>query len=149
MNDINVIYSKAFSEVLFVINSLTPELYNMIPESFIKLLKENKDESYVITKDYINKNGMLPETKAILSLIYRDFFQTDSERKKLIEQDKNELKQEDEKYLNVFKNTKLESQNDEQTVGVEEDKQLAVIESEKWYYRIFRKIKNLFKKKYF
>lgn len=121
----NGVYAKAFVEVDFVISSLTEELRSLIPSSFKKIISDNKDQNYIITEKYLKENGMMEETKAILSLIYRDFFCNDETRSNLVRQDEIELQ-------------KINQVKFDQKIKVEETKkELIVIEKKKWYQKIF------------
>lgn len=134
---------QAFSEVYDIINHLEQNLYKKIPTKFVKLIKENRDLNYVVNIDYtenINKQKLLKETRVILSLIYRDYLVTPEERKKLLEQDKIKLKEEErelqEKYEIHFKK--------EYIVKPEQ----ALIEvHDSWFKKIINKIKHFFKMK--
>ena len=63
MEDIDERYSKAFSEVFCVMNNLSSELYELIPTTFVKLVKENRDKNYNVDSSYIRLHGMMPETR--------------------------------------------------------------------------------------
>lgn len=135
-------YSKAFRETYVIVNDLAEELYVKIPKSFINLIKNNMDKDYNITLAQIQEQGELPETKAILALIYRDFLCDNETRKKLIEQENLEIQKENEKYYDMFKNKQRNvSKEQKQTVN-----QLMVIEKEKWYMKLWNKIRKLFYK---
>ena len=117
MKDID---KKVFSEVYDIIYHMDKGLYNKIPKQFLDFIKENKDNNYIVNIDYsknINEQGLLQQTRVMLSLIYRDYLCSEQERIELIEKDKKELKRiEDEireKYNpdNIFKNKKLEDNN--------------------------------------
>lgn len=130
-------YSKAFKETYIIVNDLAEELYSKIPKSFIKLIKENMNTEYEITLEKINENGVLPETNAILSLIFRDFLCEDEMKNKLIERDNQEIEQENEKYNNIFK------KKDKPTIL----KELTVLPKLPWYRVLFDKFIKLIKRK--
>lgn len=134
-------YKKAFKEIYIIINDLSEELYSKIPKSFISLVKENMDLKYNVSLEKIEQKGEMPETKAIMALMYRDYLCDKETRDKLIEQEKAEITKEYEKYNNMFKNKENTIQEEPKTAN-----QLMVIE-EKRYIKIFNKIKNFFFKK--
>lgn len=134
-------YKKAFKEIYIIINDLSEELYSKIPKSFISLVKENMDLKYNVSLEKIEQKGEMPETKAIMALMYRDYLCDKETRDKLIEQEKAEITKEYEKYNNMFKNKENTIQEEPKTSN-----QLMVIE-EKRYIKIFNKIKNFFFKK--
>ena len=134
---------KAFSEVYDVINHMEEDMRNKIPTEFINFIKENRDLSYNIKIDYsqgiVNQN-LIHETKVLLSLIYRDYICDEEKKKILIEQDNKILNKQDEylrkKYEINFQNKKILKEN-----------QLTVIEKTKWYEKILKLLRKIFKVK--
>ena len=151
-------YHKAFKEVYVLINDLSPDLYLRIPKNFIEIIKSNMDEDYDITLEELNTNGYMEETETLMSLIFRDFICSDELNEKLIEYDKGQIKQEIERYNNIFgnedENDNKETENVKQT-GETEDKNkeekietsLVVVKEENIFVKILNKIKSLFKRK--
>jgi len=118
---------QSFSETYDIVMHLEKSLYSKIPNSFIQMLKDNKDDNYKVNIDYsknINEQNLLKDTRIILSLIYRDYICSKEKRQELIERDKIELKEYEEslneKYdiENIFENRK-KSQIQEQTQMIE------------------------------
>lgn len=151
-------YHKAFKEVYVLINDLSPDLYLRIPKNFIEIIKSNMDEDYDISLEELNTNGYMEETETLMSLIFRDFICSDELNEKLIEYDKGQIKQEIERYNNIFgnedENDNKETENVKQT-GETEDKNkeekietsLVVVKEENIFVKILNKIKSLFKRK--
>ena len=137
-------YHKAFKEVYLLINDLSSELYIKIPKSFIKTVKENMDESYDISIDKLNTEGMMEETEILISLIFRDFLCSDELNQKLVEYDNNQIKQELERYNNIFENAKKEEIIKETSKEIEE-KSLTIAKEGNIFTKIINKIKNIFK----
>ena len=96
-------YHKAFKEVYLLINDLSSELYVRIPKSFIKIIQKNMDESYDISIEELNTQGMMEETETMMSLIFRDFICSDELNEKLIEYDNKQIEKE---ILRADENTK-------------------------------------------
>lgn len=140
-------YHKAFKEAYLLINDLSSELYIKIPKSFIKIIKENMDELYDISIDKLNTEGMMEETEAIMSLVFRDFLCPDELNQKLIEYDNNQIEQEIAKYNNIFENenTVKEIEIKENDLNeIEENKSLIIVKEENIFIKILNKIKNIF-----
>lgn len=107
--------NQSFSEVYDIVMHLEKRLYNKIPNSFLLMLKDNKDDIYKVNIDYsksINEQELLKDTRVILSLIYRDYICSKEKRQELIERDKIELKKYQESLNekfdieNIFENRK-------------------------------------------
>lgn len=96
---------------------------------------------------------LLHETRVILSLIYRDYLSTEEQRQRLLRQDDEELKEQEiilqEKYAIDFNNIK--ERRKQKTINIQQEeknaekKELAIVESQKWYQKIIYKILSIFK----
>lgn len=137
--------NQSFTETYDIVMHLEKSLYNKIPNSFIQMLKDNKDDNYKVNIDYsknINEQALLKDTRVLLSLIYRDYICSKEKRQELIEKDKIELKEYEEtlneKYdiENIFENRK-KVQAQEQTQMVEY--------KETFFKKIINKILKFFK----
>ncbi len=129
----------AYSEVLYIINNLKPNLYRKIPNKFIRFLYSNMDYNYTVDIDLkknINEQNLLPETRALLAIIYRDFICSKERKKELIEEDYNYFKEENKRINNVFNNRLPKDVN----AQVNEEKKLIIVKD-----NIFTKIKRIIK----
>ena len=81
-------YRKAFKEIYIIINDLSEELYSKIPKSFISLIKKNMDLEYNVFAEKLQQEGEMPETRAIMALIYRDYLCDEDTKKNLLEQER-------------------------------------------------------------
>ena len=113
-------YRMAFKEVLVILNHIPKSDYKKIPDEIIQTLKNNADYSYEYTLDIeksINEQKISNLAKAIIENFYRDYWATDAERQKMLQEEKNvRVKIEEEKRKqynpdNIFKNKKV--RNDE------------------------------------
>lgn len=101
----------AFAEIADIINHLDKDLYNKIPNKFLKMINLMKDRTFKINIDYSRdiNDQILHETKVILGLMYRDYFVSDEEREKLKEKEQEQLaiietkRQEQYNPNNIFK----------------------------------------------
>lgn len=137
---------KSCSEVYDIIYKMN--LYNKIPQSFIELIKNNRDLQYKVNIDYsknINEQNLQKGTRVLLALIYRDFLCSSKKKKELIKKDKEELsKMENElrkKYNpdNLFKKKEVNERI--------ESKEMIRYNEEGFLKRILKKIINFFKKR--
>ena len=141
-----VTISQSFSEAYDIVMHLEKSLYNKIPNSFIHMLKDNKDDNYKVNIDYsksINEQVILKDTRVILSLIYRDYICSKEKRQELIEKDKIELKDYEE---NLVKKYDIENIL-EKRKKVHEQEQTQMVEyKETIFKRIINRILSLFGK---
>ena len=103
---------NAYTEVYTILQELNEEEYNKIPLEIIETLKANmnKDYDYELDEEKeLKEQPMLPQTKAILLNIFRDYLSTSEQKEKIIkmqneERQKNELKKKKKYDVNVFEN---------------------------------------------
>ncbi len=115
------IYRDGLAEVDIILNYADEESLNKIPKSLKDFIKENKSDyiSNINPEKDLQEQNLLYETKVILSVLYRDYWASEDERKQLIEEDKIELeKQESMKqtiysYDNLFRHNKITENSEE------------------------------------
>ena len=69
---------NAYTEVYTILQELNNEEYNKIPPQIIEVIQEkmNKEYEYKIEELELKEQPMLPETKAILFNLFRDYLAT-------------------------------------------------------------------------
>lgn len=148
-------YSVAFSEVSEILKIFPEEELNKIPKKFIDLIEKYKkpDYKYELEKGIeLHNQEMSEKTKTILSVIYRDYICTDTERAELTKEDKKreyiEEKQKRIKYNpnNIFKEDIMDIKTnvDESMLEYERMNNVPVLNELKWYEKIFVRIKEWF-----
>ena len=79
-------YEKAYTEILEILKYIPKEEYERIPKEKISFFEENCDKDYEFKFD-INKSldeqEFLRETNAIIVVLFRDYFATDTQKEKL------------------------------------------------------------------
>jgi hypothetical protein len=102
-------YAEACSEVLYIVNNMSTVNKEKIPEKFIQFMEQNKSKNYEVPKQISlnNPEGMKSETKAILSVMYRNYFCREEERAKLKQEDDVAIRNR-YSHENLFKNTKIQ-----------------------------------------
>ena len=95
------VHRKAFKEAYVILKYLNKKDYRKIPRITIKTIKKNMDLDYYyeVNENFeLYEQDMLPETKALLTNLYRDYLASEEERKKIIEkQNKERIKNEKKK----------------------------------------------------
>ncbi|MBR3132750.1 MAG: hypothetical protein IKG42_01510 [Clostridia bacterium] len=147
-------YRRALVEVEAILKNTDDELVKKIPEKFMNYVRDNKANDYSFVVD--ENKGLLEqdiseETKAILSLIYRDYFCDENERQELIRLEKEEqIREEEEKRKKYNPDELFKKEEKTDTVVEPEIKQedtvaLVKYENLKWYQKIYQKILKIFK----
>ena len=142
--------SNAFSELVEILNWVEIEDYNKIPKSKIDFFKKNSNKNNTFKYDpnlNLEEQGVSEYTRAIIVILFRDYWATEKQRNKLLEREKRDLQLIEEEKMakfkqeDIFKNTKYAQEN------LKEDSiknNLPVeIQKKKWYQRIFSKIKKI------
>ena len=92
-------YGNAFSEVYEILNCLEDDEFNKIPIDLINVITENRnlEYNYEIHDDIeLKDHKMLPETKAILFNIFRDYLSTPIQKEKIIRMQAEERRKNEE-----------------------------------------------------
>lgn len=136
------VYKDSFKEVNTIINVLSEDIRNKIPEKIRYIISEQKNDNY----DFNLKDNrpLKRETLVILSYLYREYLCSDKKRDILRKNDEITLNK-----LECIKDEIRESydiqkvfKNRQDELAKKEDIQLEVIKEEK---SIFSKIKYFFK----
>lgn len=141
------------AEAIAVLENTEISLLAKIPLKFITFLQSKADEGNAkfeldFSKSY-EEQSISEEARAIITLIYKDYWCTPEEKAALEEKfEAEQIRQEEElaeKYNpdKIFEN-KTVSNNVQETVP--SSLELVKIEELTWYQKIINKIKNLFKK---
>ncbi len=140
-------YREAFTEVNEILKYLDEHLVKKIPKEFIDNIKENKSKSYELKYDNtkgLNENNLKMETRAILSVIYRDYICDDYIRKEIIKKDRKEwfeLEQKKQSRNIEFLNKKsIDSQNAKENIS------LQIVKKQNIINKIIEKIKIIWRK---
>lgn len=141
-----MIDSKAYTQVYYIIQNMSEELKKKIPQELISIIEKNKDDEYKIETDNIDELDILEDTQKVLSVIYTDYIASEEERMVIKNKEKIiSLKREEEKKkkydIDIF-----EEKDDESNLEKNKKLEIAVIEKEKWYIRIIKRIKEILKK---
>ncbi len=138
-------YTNAFTEVYYILQNTDESLLNKIPNKFIQFIQNNMNRDYnvEIKKDFpIDKQPLLKETEAILSLIYRSYWATSDEKLEFANKDKQE-------FLEGNKNQNLKDiyevfENRKNINNITINNNLMVIPKENFMKRLLNKIKRAF-----
>ena len=110
---VNNKYGIAYSEILEILKHIPIEDYNKIPKSEIELFESYADNTHTFdydTNKTLEEQNVSDITKGIIILLFRDYWSTELQRKKIIAKqnyDRNKLEEKKkEKYNpdNIFSN---------------------------------------------
>lgn len=142
-------YREAFAEVYEIIKYIDVNLKNKIPKNLIGSIKDNMSTSYKFQYDKMKKlkeQNIKRETRAILSVIYRDYICEENIKKEIIQKDKIELTEHEKKKKAKFKQTEIFAKK--QIQNNKEEKAIQIIKKQNIIFKIIEKIKDLWRKKF-
>ena len=135
---------NAYAEVYTILQELNEEEYNKIPPEVIETIEANRNEDYEYELDdelELKDQPMLPETKAILFNLFRDYLATPEQKAKIIRM-QNEARQKNElKKQQMYNNDVFANRQKEDTVQLNSEKTQIVKYKENIFKRILNKIK--------
>lgn len=136
-------YNDACTEVYTILSCLDEIEYKKIPSEIIEAIKlnQNKDYNYQVEDIELKYQQMMPETKAILFNLFRDYLSTPQQKEKIIniqaeERRKNEIKKQEIYNKNIFEEKQHIDINKKQTQVIKYEKNILK--------KIFNKIKSFF-----
>ena len=129
---VNNRYRDSYQEVYVILEHLDYEDYKKIPQEILNAIdnNRNKDYQYELKDDFeLTKQQMMPETKATLFNLYRDYFGTPEQKEIIIKFQKAERREiekiKSEKYHNNFtfksnneKNTEIENNKNQSSLAL-------------------------------
>lgn len=140
--------NNAYTEVYTILQELNEEEYNKIPLEIINVIEANKNEEYEYELNEeleLKEQVMLPETKAILFNLFRDYLATPEQKNKIIRmqneaRQKNELKKQQLVNTDVFAN-----KHKEKNKNIIQKEETHIIQyKENIFGKIWNKIKSFF-----
>lgn len=147
---------NAYTQVYTILQDLNEEEYNKVPPEIIETIRVNRNEDYEyeLNEELELKNHeMLPETKAILFNIFRDYLATPEQKEKIIqmqneERQRNELRKQRQYDTNVFANKERNITKTKENLADLENEKMQIVEYKENIFKIiFNKIKSFFTKK--
>lgn len=140
---------NAYKEVYTILQELNEEEYNKIPPEIIEAIRANMNEEYEYELNdelELKDHQMLPQTKAILFNIFRDYLATPEQKEKIIrmqneERQKNEIKKQKQYNTDVF-----ERKPKEKSVQNQQENTQLIEYKENIFKKILNKIIKFFTK---
>ena len=143
-------YSNAYAEVYTILEYLDEEEKNKIPQKILDAIEQSRNSEYIFDLEddiELQEQILLPETRAILFNLFRDYLAEPWQREKIIkmqqeEREKNELNKRQVYSINVFED---KQDNKENVDKQEKEMTELVVPSENIFKKIWNFIKEFFK----
>lgn len=137
------ITKQSYSEVYAIINLMSWNLINKIPDKILENIENKRDKEQIIEIDNIEKYQPSEQANKLLAVLYKNYFATDEEKnviqakeKILYQKEQEELH---EKYNpdNLFKNNTAKVETVENSVAMVEYKESVFTKIKNWFKRTF------------
>ena len=146
---INIEYANAYAEMLEILKHVSKEDYDKIPKRRIQLFETNANKEYKFTYNpnlTLNEQNVSKRAKAIIAILFRDYWATEKQREKIIAKQNNDRmqieKNKQERYNsdNLFYHRAKKVENiQNETVSLTEYK-------ETFFSKIIKKIRQIFQR---
>ena len=87
-------YARAYTEVLEILRYVPKESVDKIPESMLNMFQRCCDKNYdyhIDTSKSFKEQVMSAETRAILAIIFRDYWATPAQREAILKREEQEM----------------------------------------------------------
>lgn len=138
-------YKNAYTEVYEILEQLDEEEYNKIPSEVITAIKENRNTEYEFELDEeleLKDQELLPETKAILFNLFRDYLSTAEQKEKIIKMQSEERRKNEQNKSEQYNSDLFASKKKVQDIREEYTELIEY--KENILKRIFNKIRQFF-----
>ncbi len=144
-------YAIAYKEVIEILKYVSESDYNKIPIEKIQLFEQKQDKNYDFQYNplkTLDEQNVSKRARAILGLLFRDYWATEMQRQKILAKQNYELqkieKEKSKKYNpdDIFKNNQIEKTEN----IINDDMQIIEYKEKKWYQKLLDKIQKIFRK---
>ena len=146
---VSVEYANAYSEVLEILKFISKEDYEKIPANKIELFELNSNKEYEFTYDpktTLDEQNVSKRAKAIIGILFRDYWATEVQREKIIRKQENDrlILEEQKKSLYDIEEILKKRNICSETEAKEEVTEMVVYKAN-FITRVFNKIKKILK----
>lgn len=138
-------YKNAYTEVYEILEQLDEEEYNKIPSEVITAIRENRNTEYEFELDEeleLKEQELLPETKAILFNLFRDYLSTAEQKEKIKKMQAEERRKNEQNKSEQYNSDLFASKKKVQDIREEHTELIEY--KENILKRIFNKIRQFF-----
>ncbi len=150
---ISIEYANAYNEVLEILKYISKEDYNRIPIEQIKLFEANANSNHIFSynpEKTLDEQNVLKITKGIIAILFRDYWATLEQKNKILNYEKNETIKEENIKKEKYNSNDIFKNNTKSTIIENKDniqeKSLVNVSNIKWYEKIWKILKDFFKK---
>lgn len=138
-------YPKAYKEVYEILKCVPKEDLSKISQDLLKTIEYNMDKTYdfkIQENLEFEEQPIMNETKAILAVLYRDYWASEDEKARILEKQKYDIKKAEEKKQEKYSSEDLFLNRKQ----VKEQNQELIIYNESWYMKFKNFMRKIFNK---
>ena len=145
---INVEYANAYSEILEILKYISIDDYNKIPKSKINLFENYANKEYTFKynpQKTLDEQHISKRAKAIILILFRDYWATDIQRNKMLSNQKSQKEQLEKNKRDLYNPDNIFNRNITKKIDGNNSKNstsLVCIEKS-FFEKIIDKIKNI------
>lgn len=139
-------YANAFTEVYTILAYLNKDDYNKIPKSLLKTFEENRNVEYqyeMNSKVDIFSQPMMPETKAVLFNIFRDYLSNPEQKNKIKKMQADDFRKIEQVKQDKYKSNVFNIET--KTTEKKSEYHLVSNQRKSFLYKMFSKIRYMIK----
>lgn len=139
-------FRDAAVELNSIFNNMSEETLNKIPKSFVQFFKEIASDTYKFEYDKtkpLNEQKLLPKTKGLIALIYRDFLCNEERKEEYIKEYNKVIELKEKEKAERYDPDKIFK---EKTIKSNADNVLPVMKKTSFFRKIIDKIKEILNK---
>lgn len=128
-----------------ILKYVPKEDLSKIPQDLLKTIEYNMDKTYdfkIQENLEFEEKPMMNETKAILAVLYRDYWASEDEKARILEKQKYDIKKAEEKKQEKYSSEDLFLNRKQ----VKEQNQELIIYNESWYMKFKNFMRKIFNK---
>ena len=137
------ITKESYSEVYAILNLMSWNSINKIPEKIWENIDKKRDKEKVVEINNIKEYQVSEQANKLLAVLYKNYFATDEEKEIIHAKEKIIYQKEQEKLHekfnpdSLFKNKKAEVEISENSIAMVEYKESIFAKIKKWFKRKF------------
>lgn len=141
-------YSKAYTELLIILKSISRKDLNKIPRDILQFYinKRDKNHNFVYNENLqFEEQNIMKLTMTLFANIYIKYLATDERREEIESQDKKELQEIEIKKQEMYSVDKLFKKRKENQVIESKETDIAIVEKKSIFIKIIEKVKKILK----
>ena len=142
-------YPNAYKEVYEILKYVPKEDLKRVPKKFMDMLEEKMNKNYKFSidtsKDFIEEQELMIETRTILAYIFLNYWATEIQKEKVNIKFKKDIEDAEKQKRDLYKVDILKNKKQlKENIGKEQENAMVIYKKENFITKIFNTIKKFF-----